>query len=124
DRDNEEMLAGRGSSLKRNIVILVVIVLMAGIALYKNLVQADAVVMPKEHAPKAGFLAPHFTLEGFEGEKYEVGGPRDKALLINFWASWCGPCELEAPELVKLQNKYRDRLDIYAVNVTKLDTVK
>jgi thiol-disulfide isomerase/thioredoxin len=68
--------------------------------------------------PLAGHPAPSFTLEGTDGKSYSVGGPREKPLLLNFWASWCGPCRQEAPELEQLYSKYRDRLDIYAVNVT------
>ena len=43
-------------------------------------------------------------------------------VLIDFWASWCDPCKLEAPDLVKLYKNYREHLDIYAVNVTYLDS--
>ncbi|MNP60867.1 Thiol-disulfide oxidoreductase ResA [compost metagenome] len=62
-----------------------------------------------------------------DGKQYAVGGKRDKALLLNFWASWCDPCREEAPELVKIAEKYKDSLDVYGVNVTfydKLDDVK
>jgi thiol-disulfide isomerase/thioredoxin len=43
-------------------------------------------------------------------------------LVINFWASWCGPCRSEAPELVKLNNKYHKKVQIFAVNLTSSDT--
>ncbi|NWL89424.1 MULTISPECIES: TlpA family protein disulfide reductase [unclassified Paenibacillus] len=78
-------------------------------------------------APKPGTPAPSFTLEGLNGQTYTVGGERDKALLLNFWASWCDPCKEEAPDLVALAKKYGDSLDVYAVNVTlydQLDKVK
>lgn len=105
--------------MKRNIAVLAAVILLVGVAMYRNFVQAD--VLPTEQAPKANFLAPEFSLTGLDGKQYTVGGKREKALFINFWASWCGPCELEAPELVKLYDKYQDKLDIYAVNVTTLD---
>ncbi|CAM3515210.1 TlpA family protein disulfide reductase [Marinicrinis lubricantis] len=112
--------------MKKNIAILLVIICLAGIAVYQNFNRADAVVLPKEHAPKVDFLAPTFSLEGMDERAYQLTtGTRDKALLINFWASWCGPCEQEAPELVRLYEKYSDKLDIYAVNATKYsDTVE
>lgn len=78
-------------------------------------------------APKPGTAAPAFSLPGLDGKTYEVGGKRDKVLLLNFWASWCDPCKDEAPELKALAEKYKDSLDIYAVNVTlydKLDEAK
>ncbi|RCX21708.1 thiol-disulfide isomerase/thioredoxin [Fontibacillus phaseoli] len=80
-----------------------------------------------ENAPKPGTPAPEFSLAGLDGKTYEVGGKRDKPLLLNFWASWCDPCKEEAPDLVKLADKYGSQLDVYAVNVTfydKLDNAK
>lgn len=78
-------------------------------------------------APKPGTPSPFFSLMGLDGKQYDVGGKRDKPLLLNFWASWCDPCKEEAPELVKLADKYKDSLDVYGVNVTfydKLDDAK
>lgn len=83
--------------------------------------------MAAEGAPKPGTAAPAFSLPALDGKTYEVGGKRDKVLLLNFWASWCDPCKEEAPELKALAEKYKDSLDIYAVNVTlydKLDEAK
>ncbi|WP_237691039.1 TlpA family protein disulfide reductase [Paenibacillus caui] len=70
---------------------------------------------------KPGEAAPSFKLEGLDGKVYQVGGERDKALLLNFWASWCEPCRLEAPDLEKLAAKYKGKLDLYGVNVTAYD---
>lgn len=75
-----------------------------------------------ETAAKPGFLAPSFELAGWDGNVYRVGGPRDKPLLLNFWASWCGPCHMEAPDLQALHAKYEGKIDLYGVNVTTLDT--
>ncbi|MCT2194178.1 TlpA disulfide reductase family protein [Paenibacillus sp. FSL K6-2441] len=79
--------------------------------------------MAAEGAPKPGTAAPTFALTGLDGKTYEVGGKRDKVLLLNFWASWCDPCKEEAPELKALSEKYKDSLDIYAVNVTLYDNL-
>lgn len=83
--------------------------------------------MVAANVPKPGTKAPEFALIGLDGETYQVGGKRDKPLLLNFWASWCDPCREEAPDLVKLAEKYSDTLDVLAVNVTfydKLDEAK
>ncbi|MEI7027468.1 TlpA family protein disulfide reductase [Paenibacillus sp. y28] len=72
---------------------------------------------------KINSAAPAFSLQGLDGGQYHVGGARSKPLLLNFWASWCGPCEEEAPYLKALGDKYQDRLDVYAVNVTANDKI-
>lgn len=109
---------------RKNIGVLVVAIVLIGIAVIQNFSKANEVVLPEEEAPKANFLTPSFTLEDMHGEAFSVGGERDKMLIINFWASWCGPCHAEAPDLVELHDKYSDVLDIYAVNVTQMDTLR
>ena len=50
-----------------------------------------------------------FTLKDMNGKDVRLSDYKGRALLINFWATWCGPCILETPELVELQAKYKDR---------------
>lgn len=83
-----------------------------------------AALAAAEGTPKPGTEVPSFSLTGMDGNEYKVGGKRDKVLLLNFWASWCGPCKDEAPDLVSLAGKYKDSLDIYAINVTQYDQLE
>jgi thiol-disulfide isomerase/thioredoxin len=53
-----------------------------------------------------GKPAPAFTLPDLSGKKVSLANYRGKALLINFWATWCGPCKIETPWIVDLRNKY------------------
>lgn len=64
---------------------------------------ADAGLSP---SPMVGKQAPGFTLEDLNGKRVSLSDFKGKALLINFWATWCGPCKLETPWLVDLQKKY------------------
>jgi thiol-disulfide isomerase/thioredoxin len=50
--------------------------------------------------------APPFTLEDLSGKKVSLASYKGKAVLVNFWATWCGPCKLETPWLIELRNKY------------------
>lgn len=56
-----------------------------------------------------GKPAPAFTLPDLAGKKVSLADFRGKALLINFWATWCGPCQIETPWLVELNNKYASK---------------
>jgi thiol-disulfide isomerase/thioredoxin len=61
--------------------------------------------------------APEFQLTSLDGKPVTLGGSHGKVILLNFWATWCGPCRAEIPDLVALQNKYRDRLQILGLVV-------
>ena len=48
-------------------------------------------------------------LQTLDGESLKLADFADKVLILNIWATWCGPCRLEMPELVKFDNEYRSR---------------
>jgi thiol-disulfide isomerase/thioredoxin len=52
--------------------------------------------------------APLFKLNTLDGKPASLGDFRGKVVYINFWASWCGPCEKEFPELINLAEKYKE----------------
>lgn len=53
-------------------------------------------------------LAPDFTLKDINGETIRLADYRGKVLMIDFWATDCGPCRVEIPAFVQLQDRYRD----------------
>jgi thiol-disulfide isomerase/thioredoxin len=53
-----------------------------------------------------GTPAPDFTLQSLDGKSVSLSEFKGKAVLVNFWATWCGPCKIETPWLVELQNEY------------------
>ncbi len=61
--------------------------------------------------------APAFKVDTLEGKPLSVGDYKGKVILLNFWATWCGPCRSEIPDLVELQNKYKDQLQIIGLVV-------
>lgn len=57
--------------------------------------------------PAVGSAAPDFALKSGSGHNIRLSELRGQVVLINFWASWCGPCREELPLLEKLQQRYR-----------------
>lgn len=112
---------------KRNVTVVALIVILAVLVIaHKFRPDPESVPVVQqttklESGAGAGLLAPSFTLQGNDSTVYDVGGPREKALMLNFWASWCEPCQLEAPELNAMAVKYKNVLDIYGINVTSQD---
>jgi peroxiredoxin len=53
-----------------------------------------------------GQSAPDFTLPTIDGKQVKLSELRGKAVLVNFWATWCGPCKLEIPWFLDLQKQY------------------
>src|SRR5216683_2623057 len=71
----------------------------------------------QENQPTIRFVrnpdpAPEFKLTGLDGKSVTLADSHGKVILLNFWATWCGPCRAEIHDLVELQNKYKDRLQI------------
>ena len=53
--------------------------------------------------------APNFTLKDSTGNPLKLADLKGKVVLLNFWATWCGPCRTEIPMLIELEQKFRDR---------------
>ncbi len=72
---------------------------------------AVAVVTPQSQAPD-------FTLKSADGRNMRLQEQRGQVVLVNFWASWCGPCKQEMPHLNRLYDKYRaSGFTLLAVNI-------
>jgi thiol-disulfide isomerase/thioredoxin len=79
------------------------------------------VVEPAADAPVVELLKeapplPDFTVTDLQGRTIASKDLRGKVVLVNFWATWCPPCRAEIPDLIKLQDKYRDRLLVIGVS--------
>jgi cytochrome c biogenesis protein CcmG/thiol:disulfide interchange protein DsbE len=95
------------------------IVLLVGIVAVA-VVFALALLRQQLTQPDSG-AAPDFTLETFDGQTIRLSELRGKVVMINFWASWCGPCRIEAPELQSAWEYYQDRDDVLFLGIAYAD---
>lgn len=64
-------------------------------------------------------VAPNFSSESAEsGETVKLSDKLGKPIVINFWASWCGPCKAELPDFEEMYKKYGDEVEFMMVNLT------
>jgi len=76
---------------------------------------------------KEGENAPNFTLKNLDGKEISLNQFRGKHVLINFWATWCGPCKIEMPSLEALYERFKDKNfvllaisnDMFGANIVK-----
>lgn len=79
---------------------------MAGIAL---VVALAVISVGPRTGVKEGALAPDFTLESLDGSQVSLADFRGRPVLINFWATWCGPCRVEMPYIQAAYERYKEQ---------------
>ncbi len=96
-------------------LLIAALALVAGIALFrlgKNLYQAPGFVL--------GAKAPDFSATLLDGSTAKLSDLRGKVVLVQFWASWCGPCRRENPELAVLFQKFGPKgFEIFSIGVER-----
>lgn len=142
------MRRGKGA-LKRNHIVLLVLVAAIAIMFWAGWAnferrrqeaarrQANEAVLvpdaPSKGGPAAdaepdptvhliGKAAPPFTLEDTSGKKVSLASFKGKAVVLDFWATWCAPCKLEIPWLIKLREQYAAQgLEVIGASTDDLD---
>ncbi|MBF0541043.1 MAG: TlpA family protein disulfide reductase [Nitrospirae bacterium] len=87
--------------MKKYLIILIIL-------LTSNLIYA-APPAPWEADDIVGKNAPDFTLNSIEGKKIKLSVYKGKTILLNFWATWCGPCQEEIPAMNQLLERFKKK---------------
>ena len=73
---------------------------------------------PTGETEAQGSEAPDFTVYDLEGNAHKLSDFRGKPVLLNFWASWCGPCQMEMPDFQKFYESHGEQVHFVIVNLT------
>ena len=96
----------KGIAMNRNPLALLLTAGVVAAGIFTGMHLARRGQAAPRSAATAAVVAPDFTLESLEGKNMKLSDFRGKAVLLNFWATWCGPCKIEMPWFVELQEKY------------------
>ncbi len=94
--------------MRRDPFVIVVVALLVTVMLAFGFHRARRLSnqSPLSSLNTKGGAAPDFTLQSLEGKTVHLSDFRGKAVLLNFWATWCQPCKIEMPWFVELQKQY------------------
>lgn len=112
--------------MKKTIIIAVGLIVVIALAvvgynyLSKNFepVEPETSSQPVNEPSAAREEAPDFTFYNKEGEKVKLSDYKGKPIILNFWASWCGPCKAEMPDFQSVYDENGENIQFIMVNLT------
>jgi peroxiredoxin len=103
--------------MSRGIVVTGLLLALAAMTGYPTAYADGAASIAQRGVVKPGELAPNFQLRDMDGRIVSLSDLRGKVVLLNFWATWCGPCRVEMPAMERLYRAY-DRKDFEILAVS------
>lgn len=108
--------------MRRQLVLTLLVLLVCSAAAFTAHAPTQAAGQEDQQQAVIRFVknpdaAPAFALPGLDGKPVTLDEAKGKIVLLNFWATWCGPCRAEIPDLIRLQESYKDKLEIIGLAV-------
>jgi cytochrome c biogenesis protein CcmG/thiol:disulfide interchange protein DsbE len=98
--------------MNKRLIAILVVILTAGLLITGCTANSESSIAT------VGEAAPNFELQNLDGQSISLSGLRGKPVLINFWASWCGPCVSEMPYIQEINKEWSDKgLIVLAINL-------
>lgn len=102
--------------MNRWMVVFLFTLFLGGAWLWMSRVPVDAVESVRAPEPAIGHPAPDFTLDRLDGESFTLSQAAGMPVVLNFWATWCGPCQRELPALQDAAERYDGQVLIVGVD--------
>ena len=104
-------------------ILLFAVIIVGASVLYNHLRgQMEPIGLATEttssETQNAAKLAPDFTFYDIDGNAHKLSDFQGKPVILNFWASWCGPCKMEMPDIEKAWQEYGDEIHFLIVDLT------
>lgn len=104
------------SYLNRWLLVFVLVLVAGGAWLYASQAPAGAQPANRPAEPAVGHPAPDFTLTALDGTAFKLSELRGTPVVLNFWATWCGPCQRELPALQTAAERYDGQVVVAGVD--------
>jgi len=106
------------STLRKKIILLSLFLLSYSVTIF-------AEVQNSNKAISNAWELPALILDDLDGQKHNLYDWHGKVIMLNFWATWCGPCQIEIPDFIDYQTRYQDKeLQIIGVGLDKVRKLK
>ncbi|MHB8134180.1 MAG: TlpA family protein disulfide reductase [Anaerolineaceae bacterium] len=102
-----------------SIMIVILSIIWIGFTSYESFHRDPSIL----NSPQVGFLAPNFELKDLQGNTQKLSNYTGKPIMINFWASWCKPCQVEMPAIQNSFQEHYPNIIFLSVNSTKQDSI-
>lgn len=107
--------------MKQHLKALIIVVILGALAVWgfntfflPRVQQAPTTMATVESMEKDG--VPNLSLKTLNGESFDLDQLKGKVVILNFWASWCGPCVEEVPSLIKLVKEFKGDIVLVAIS--------